>query len=103
MGSGIGGPGNSEVVLGGAGGGRGAGGVGGGGGATLGDRRVGTLGGGGGVGGGGEGSCGFVVCLQVWKRLRSWQMASSLESIKAEGVSLRAMERKWRACVSRSA
>ena len=51
----------------------------------------------------GEGSCGFVVCVQFWKRLRSCQMASSWASITAEGVSLRALARKWRACVSRSA
>ena len=100
VGSGIGGPGKSEVVLGGARGGRGAVGLGGGGGATLGDRRGGTLGGG--VGGGGEGSCGSLVRVQFWERLWSWRMASSWASIMVEGVSLRALERKWRACVSRS-
>ena len=103
IGSRIGGTGNSEVVLGGAGGGRGAGALGGGGGATLGDRRGGTLGGGGGVGGGGEGSCGFVVLVQFWNKLRSWRMASSWASILAEGVSFRALERNWRACMSQSA
>ena len=94
VGSGISGPGNSEVVLGGAGGGRGAGWFVGGGGATLGDWQGGTLGGGGGVGGGGGGSCGFVVCVQFWNRLRSWRMASSWAYIAAEEVSFRALERK---------
>ena len=53
IGSGIGGPGNIEVVLGGAGGGRGVDGLRFGGGVTLGDRQGDTLGAGGVVGGGG--------------------------------------------------
>ena len=81
VGSGIGGPGNSKVVLGGAG----AGGLVGGGGATLGDQLGGTLGGGEGVGGCGGGSCGFVVHVQFWNKSRSWRMASSWASISAEG------------------
>ena len=105
VGSGIGSPGNSEVVLGGERGdhGAGAGGLVEGGDATLGDRRGGTLGGGGGVGGGEGGSCGFVVRVQFWSKSRSWRMASSWASIASEGVSFRALDRKWRACMSRSA
>ena len=95
--------GNIEVMLGGAGGGRGVVGLGGGGGVTLGDRQGGTLGGVGGLRGVGEGSCGLVGCVQLWKRYRSWRMASSWVSITAEGVSFRALERKWRACVIRLA
>ena len=87
----MGGPGNIEGVLGGVGGGRGVDGLGGGGGVTLGDRRGGTLGAEGEVGGGGEGSCGLVGCVQLWKRSRSWRIASSWVSITAEGVSFRAL------------
>ena len=90
IGSGIGGPGNSKVVLGGAG----AGWLVGGGGATLGDWRGVTLGGGGEVGVGGGGLCGWVVRVQFWNKLQSWLMASSWASIAAEGVSFRALERK---------
>ena len=93
--------GNIEVVLGGAGGGRVVGGLGGGGGVTLGDRQGGTLVDGGVVGGGGEGFCGLGGRVQLWKRSRSWRMASSWVSITVEGVSFRALERKWRACVIR--
>ena len=61
----MGGPGNNEVVLAGAVGGRGVACWGVGGGVTLGDRRGGTLGTEEGVGGGGEGICGLGGCVQL--------------------------------------
>ena len=61
----MGGPGNNEVVLTGAVGGRGVACWGGGRGITLGDRRGGTLGAVGVVGGGGEVICGLGGCFQL--------------------------------------
>ena len=91
------------VVLGGGGGGCVVDGLGGGGGVTLGDQPGVPLGAGGGVGGDGEGYCGLGGCVQLWKRSWSWRMLSRWVSITVEGVFLRALERKWRACVIQSA
>ena len=98
----MGGPGNNYVVLSVAVDGRGVACWRGGGGVTLGDWRGGTLEAGEGVGGVDEGICGLIGFFQLWKRSRGCHMTSSWVSMTAEGVSFRALERNWRACVIRS-